>query len=167
METIRSLFSWLIPRTADTTRSSPSVTSEEKFENYCLGGYYPVHLGELFNNRYQIISKLGYGVHSTVWLAKDMMWVFAWFKIVIWAAPNHAAMLCWKFWLPIHLKPKTGVRTWHPQAHKSNWSQPSRLHTCCPLAKQFCSWRTELEPFVSCSRAHGAERFRFATTVSE
>jgi len=72
METIRSSFSWLIPRYVHTTRNSSSVTSEEKPENYCPGGYHPVRLGEIFNDRYQIISKLGYGVYSTVWLAKDL-----------------------------------------------------------------------------------------------
>jgi serine/threonine protein kinase len=73
MEAIRSSFSWLIPRYAHTTtRYSSSVTSEENPQEYRAGGYHPVHLGELFNNRYQIISKLGYGVYSTVWLAKDL-----------------------------------------------------------------------------------------------
>ncbi|CAI7660131.1 unnamed protein product [Penicillium glandicola] len=33
--------------------------------------YYPVQIGQVFNDRYQIIAKLGYGAYSTVWLAWD------------------------------------------------------------------------------------------------
>lgn len=33
--------------------------------------YYPVKIGQIFNNRYRIITKLGYGAYSTVWLAWD------------------------------------------------------------------------------------------------
>jgi serine/threonine-protein kinase SRPK3 len=72
METLRSSFSWLIPRHAHTARDSSSIAFEEDPERYCPGGYHPVHVGENFNNKYQIISKLGYGVYSTVWLAQDL-----------------------------------------------------------------------------------------------
>jgi len=37
-----------------------------------VGGYHPVHLGEVLINRYVIVQKLGWGQFSTVWLAKDM-----------------------------------------------------------------------------------------------
>ena len=33
--------------------------------------YYPVKIGEVYNGRYRIIAKLGYGAYSTVWLARD------------------------------------------------------------------------------------------------
>ncbi len=72
METLRSSFSWLINNYTHTTRNSSSVAFEEPPERYCPGGYHPVQLGENFNTKYQIISKLGYGVYSTVWLAKDL-----------------------------------------------------------------------------------------------
>ena len=36
------------------------------------GGYHPVRLGDLFNNRYSILRKLGWGHFSTVWLAWDL-----------------------------------------------------------------------------------------------
>jgi serine/threonine-protein kinase SRPK3 len=35
------------------------------------GGYHPVKVGEVYNRRYTIIRKLGWGHFSTVWLAKD------------------------------------------------------------------------------------------------
>jgi hypothetical protein len=37
--------------------------------------YYPVKLGDLYNQRYRVIAKLGFGQTSTVWLARDEMWV--------------------------------------------------------------------------------------------
>lgn len=40
-------------------------------EDYKVGGYHPVHVGEVFLNRYIVIQKLGWGHFSTVWLAKD------------------------------------------------------------------------------------------------
>jgi serine/threonine protein kinase len=35
------------------------------------GGYYPVRLGEIFNGRYHVIRKVGWGHFSTVWLCWD------------------------------------------------------------------------------------------------
>ena len=35
--------------------------------------YYPTHLGDVFNDRYQVLLKLGFGTTSTVWLAQDLM----------------------------------------------------------------------------------------------
>ncbi|XP_020606027.1 SRSF protein kinase 1-like isoform X2 [Orbicella faveolata] len=45
---------------------------QEEPGDYCKGGYHPVRLGDLFNNRYSIIRKLGWGHFSTVWLAWDL-----------------------------------------------------------------------------------------------
>lgn len=33
--------------------------------------YYPVKIGQIFNDQYRILTKLGYGANSTVWLARD------------------------------------------------------------------------------------------------
>ncbi|OJD13964.1 hypothetical protein AJ78_05651 [Emergomyces pasteurianus Ep9510] len=38
---------------------------EETLPNYKAEKYYPAQIGEVFNNRYQIVGKLGYGVTST------------------------------------------------------------------------------------------------------
>lgn len=39
------------------------------------GGYHLVKIGDLFNGRYHVIRKLGWGHFSTVWLAWDIQWV--------------------------------------------------------------------------------------------
>ncbi|KAL3430863.1 kinase-like domain-containing protein [Aspergillus tetrazonus] len=43
----------------------------EPVEEYRPGGYHPVHLHDVFHQRYEVIGKLAYGQYSTVWLAKD------------------------------------------------------------------------------------------------
>ncbi|KAI9820027.1 MAG: hypothetical protein M1827_006598 [Pycnora praestabilis] len=44
---------------------------EEPVFRYKEGGLHPVHLGEVYNDRYKILNKLGSGAFSTVWFAKD------------------------------------------------------------------------------------------------
>ncbi|KAJ0064657.1 hypothetical protein NL108_011520 [Boleophthalmus pectinirostris] len=36
------------------------------------GGYHPVQMGDIFNRRYQVLSKLGWGYYATVWLCLDL-----------------------------------------------------------------------------------------------
>ncbi|KAM5450613.1 putative non-specific serine/threonine protein kinase [Microsporum audouinii] len=43
----------------------------EQVEEYRHGGYHPVHLGDVFNERYKVLGKLAFGQLSTVWLAVD------------------------------------------------------------------------------------------------
>lgn len=53
-----------------------SSFSEEDLHQYCKGGYHPVSLGDIFNNRYEVVRKLGFGQNATVWLAFDKKWAF-------------------------------------------------------------------------------------------
>ncbi|XP_041860185.1 SRSF protein kinase 3 isoform X2 [Melanotaenia boesemani] len=45
---------------------------QEDPSDYCKGGYYPVKIGDLFNGRYHVVRKLGWGHFSTVWLCWDL-----------------------------------------------------------------------------------------------
>ncbi|RMD40521.1 hypothetical protein DV735_g4594, partial [Chaetothyriales sp. CBS 134920] len=59
---------------SSTSEDDPAETTadEEDSEDYCKGGYHPVHVGETYNNgRYVVIRKLGWGHFSTVWLSRD------------------------------------------------------------------------------------------------
>lgn len=55
----------------DEPRFEPITFLCEWVEDYRPGGYHPVVLGDVFNNRYKVIRKLGEGSYSTVWLARD------------------------------------------------------------------------------------------------
>ncbi|XP_030589946.1 SRSF protein kinase 3 isoform X2 [Archocentrus centrarchus] len=48
-----------------------SQVSEDPRE-YCYGGYHPIQIGDTFNRRYQVVSKLGWGYFSTVGLCQDL-----------------------------------------------------------------------------------------------
>lgn len=43
----------------------------ESAEFYHPGGFHPTHLGDVLKQRYKIVRKIGFGQHSTVWLARD------------------------------------------------------------------------------------------------
>ncbi|KAH7317634.1 serine threonine protein kinase, CMGC group [Rhexocercosporidium sp. MPI-PUGE-AT-0058] len=45
---------------------------EELFIDYCASRYYPVLIGQILKDRYQIVGKLGFGASSTIWLARDL-----------------------------------------------------------------------------------------------
>jgi len=44
----------------------------EHMSEYKPGGYHPVHIGDVFQDRYCILNKLGFGSSSTVWLVEDL-----------------------------------------------------------------------------------------------
>ena len=45
---------------------------EEEVQDYHSRNFYPVKLGEIFNDTYQVVCKVGYGGNSTVWLARNI-----------------------------------------------------------------------------------------------
>ncbi|KAJ8129413.1 hypothetical protein O1611_g4217 [Lasiodiplodia mahajangana] len=45
---------------------------EETLPDYLPARYYPVRIGQVFVDRYQVVGKLGFGASSTVWLARDL-----------------------------------------------------------------------------------------------
>jgi serine/threonine protein kinase len=52
---------------------------EERIPGYDPKRFLPVNPGDLLNNRYKIMVKLGWGTTSTVWLAQDTQrYVLAW-----------------------------------------------------------------------------------------
>lgn len=46
-------------------------SEEEGSEGYRPGGYHPVQPGEMYNRRYEVLYKLGWGHFSTVWMCRD------------------------------------------------------------------------------------------------
>ena len=48
------------------------LLEEETLPRYSAEHYYPARIGEVLGSQYQIVSKLGFGSTSTVWLARDL-----------------------------------------------------------------------------------------------
>ena len=46
---------------------------EEIWSWYNPEEYYPVRIGEIFKDKYQVVGKLGFGSVSTVWLCRDLV----------------------------------------------------------------------------------------------
>ena len=44
-------------------------SEDEGMPDYKIGGYHPIHVGEILLDRYVIIQKLGWGHFTVVWLA--------------------------------------------------------------------------------------------------
>lgn len=61
------------PTTGFDIISDTQPLEEEQFEGFIKGLYYPVNIGDVFESKYQVVGKLGYGVTSTVWLARDLL----------------------------------------------------------------------------------------------
>ncbi|KAG6100486.1 hypothetical protein E4U31_003975 [Claviceps sp. LM219 group G6] len=60
------------PSQPPSTKAASRQQFPEEPDNYKPGGYHPVSLGDTFESqRYTILRKLGYGLYSTVWLARD------------------------------------------------------------------------------------------------
>ncbi|TGJ78567.1 hypothetical protein E0Z10_g10195 [Xylaria hypoxylon] len=45
---------------------------DEGDDVYEPGGFHPVYIGDVYNSRYKILNKIGYGGYSTVWVIEDL-----------------------------------------------------------------------------------------------
>lgn len=50
-----------------------SDEEQEDDTQYCRGGYHPVVIGDVFDNLYRVVRKLGWGHFSTVWLCREIL----------------------------------------------------------------------------------------------
>ena len=46
--------------------------TEEGRDSYRPGGFNPVYIGDIYAEKYKVLSKIDYGVCSTVWLIRDL-----------------------------------------------------------------------------------------------
>ena len=52
--------------------SSTGLLEEETLSFYKPDLFYPVHKGQVFNSKYKVVGKLGYGAYSTTWLGRNL-----------------------------------------------------------------------------------------------
>ncbi|OAL49326.1 kinase-like protein [Pyrenochaeta sp. DS3sAY3a] len=55
-----------------TTLDSAAKIEEERLPHYDQSVFYPVRIGEIFEDRYQVLGKLGFGSNSTVCFCRDL-----------------------------------------------------------------------------------------------
>ena len=65
------------PRREYRLETNPSLArdravEEETMHTYKAEEFYPVHIGEVFYRKYEVVGKLGFGTNSTVWLCRDL-----------------------------------------------------------------------------------------------
>ncbi|KAL1463266.1 hypothetical protein WDU94_015033 [Cyamophila willieti] len=65
--------SWVdVPSDVESEHEEVEDTNDnEESKDYRVGGYHPVNIGDLYEQRYFVIRKLGWGHFSTVWLCWD------------------------------------------------------------------------------------------------
>jgi len=62
----------IFPKKGTVSIPTSEKVEEETIPGYVTTRYYPVRIGQVFRNRYQVVGKLGFGITSTVWLARDL-----------------------------------------------------------------------------------------------
>lgn len=53
------------------TMQTDERVEEETVPNYDSSRYYPVQIRDIFQDRYEVLGKLGYGATSTTWFCRD------------------------------------------------------------------------------------------------
>lgn len=72
----RSALARTFPANGFEELSVQEEIEEETVPDYKAERFYPVRLGEVFKSRYQVVAKLGFGTASTIWLCRDLEYVF-------------------------------------------------------------------------------------------
>ncbi|TID02790.1 Serine/threonine-protein kinase SRPK [Colletotrichum higginsianum] len=52
--------------------SDSTPLEEEHLDEFKAGQYYPANIGDVYDEKYQVLGKLGFGSTSTVWLARNL-----------------------------------------------------------------------------------------------
>ncbi|KAJ6008373.1 hypothetical protein N7540_012349 [Penicillium herquei] len=63
---------WKFPPNPGPPIPQHKLIDEEKLPGYNSGVYYPAKQGELLADKFQLVSKVGFGTQSTVWFARDI-----------------------------------------------------------------------------------------------
>lgn len=59
-------------RYCEGTLNRANKFEEQYMPHYDEYVYYPVRIGDVFQDRYKVLSKLGFGANSTVWFCRDL-----------------------------------------------------------------------------------------------
>ncbi|OAX77343.1 hypothetical protein ACJ72_08361 [Emergomyces africanus] len=73
MSSQRLLEPQIFPSTGFNLIDHLILIEEETIPNYKPYQFYPVQIGQIFRERYQVVGKIGYSVSFTVWLSRDLV----------------------------------------------------------------------------------------------
>ena len=65
-----------LPPTDAEVYGDDVLLEEESLSWFDPEKWYPVRIGEVIQSRYQVLVKLGFGSVSTVWLCRDLRYVY-------------------------------------------------------------------------------------------
>lgn len=71
----RLLFHTKTTNISSLTLPLEAPIEEETLLHYKAEQYYPVNIRDIYNARYQVLGKIGYGAYSTSWLCRDLQYV--------------------------------------------------------------------------------------------
>lgn len=64
----------IFPETGFQVLADDQLVEEDYFEDdFQAGQFYPVKIGDVYHDKYQVLGKLGFGSTSTVWLAHNLL----------------------------------------------------------------------------------------------
>lgn len=63
---------WQLPPNSGPPVPQEELVDEEVCPGYNSATFYPAKPGELLDNKFQLLVKIGWGSQSTVWLARDI-----------------------------------------------------------------------------------------------
>lgn len=72
--------------------SNSVIVDEEQFDDFKTGQYYPVNIADVYDRKYLVLGKLGFGSTSTVWLARNLMYVLGRLSPKFGAPARHPAI---------------------------------------------------------------------------
>ena len=61
-----------LPNAAPQPDAAPEEDIDEGRAAYRPGGFHSVYIGDVFDERWKVLNKIGYGRYSTVWLVRDL-----------------------------------------------------------------------------------------------
>ncbi|KAK4174703.1 hypothetical protein QBC36DRAFT_191655, partial [Triangularia setosa] len=64
-----------VPATGFNVIPPNAIVEEEQFDEFQAGYYYPVAIGQVFDSKFQVLGKLGFGTMSTVQLARNLQFI--------------------------------------------------------------------------------------------
>ncbi|RKK86225.1 hypothetical protein BFJ69_g1176 [Fusarium oxysporum] len=90
------------PSTTYNTIDENVKVEEEEIAGYDTSRFYPVRIGEVFQGRYEAVTKLGFGSSSTIWLAQDLRdRKYVALKIYVHTSRNHREIPVYETLSPI------------------------------------------------------------------